>query len=244
MKQIKLTLAICCALLLGGVATSFAQGTAYMCSQAGIKFTIPASGDYDLVEWSLGSDVLVNGTNGVTIEDGGLTLKIGTGSTLFELASVTAAESKTVHVKVAKDGEGCYSDLQDYTVNILPKPEVAITSTITNYCMDNPTGSTITALTTAFTNLPADVTVNQFAWDNGTALGGGTVTSPAAGQWQSVLDYTSPNNTTPVTYSVTVAYSLPGGATLIGGCSTSDAATIGVQSYPVPAAPSITVSPL
>jgi hypothetical protein len=245
MKQTKLSLAILCTLLVTSISNSFAQGVAYMCNQAGIKFSIPANASaYDQAQWFLGSTQLVNGTNGVTISSDQLTLSISNSSTLFQLATATAAETKTVSVKVAKTVEGCYSELQNYTVNVLPKPVVTMGS-VTNYCADNPSNSaTLTVNTNVLTNLPTGVTANKFVWNqDGNTIGEGTITSPAAGQWKSELTYTSPANTTALNYSVTTTYNLPANATLIGGC-VSEAATATVQSYAAPAAPGITVSDL
>lgn len=238
MKQIQFAIASLSALLLANAAPLFAQNTAYMCSQANIKFEVGVSGDYDSYVWTLDGDTLVAGS-GVTFEDGGRVLKIGSTSNLLQATSNTAS-TKTIGLQVAKTGDGCYSTLEEYTVHVLPKPEVTI-ATVTNYCADAPNAAAeLVATTTTISGLPTDVTANVFEWNNGTALGGGTVTSPSAGTWESVLTYTSPSNTTPVDYTVTVDYSLPGGASLIGDCS-SDAATATVESYATPTAPSIVV---
>lgn len=247
MKQIKLTLAIFSALLLGGVATSFAQQTAYMCSDVNIMFSAtPGSVSSPIYVWSITdgttTDTIDAGDPGIAFENGGGTLKVtGASSDLFVNSSTTAFREVTINVAIAEGEEGCYSPAGAYTVNILPKPAVTL-SDVTNYCADNPnSGATLTATTTGTLTLPSGVAADGFAWTlDGAAVssGVGAATSPEAGQWQSVLTYTSPSNTTTVQYGVTVAYTLPEGYTLIGGC-TSDAATADVTSYATPSAPSL-----
>jgi len=246
MKQIKLTLAIFSALLLGGISTSFAQQTAYMCSDVNIMFSAqPGSVASPIYVWTItdgtSTDTIDAGDPGIAFENSGGTLKVtGASSDLFVNASTTAFREVTINVAIAEGEEGCYSPAGTYTVNILPKPAVTL-SDVTNYCADNPnSGATLTATTNTLT-LPSGVAANGFAWTlDGTAVtsGAGSATSTGEGQWQSVLTYTSPSNTTTVQYGVTVAYTLPEGYTLIGGC-TSDAATADVTSYATPSAPSL-----
>jgi len=245
MKQTKLTLALCSALLMGGAATSFAQQTAYMCSDANIMFSAQAGSlNSPVYVWTItdggSTDTLNSGAPGITFENSGATLKVsGDGSDLFANNSETEFKSVTVNVYIAENGEGCYSeDAGTYTVYILPKPQVTM-SDVVNYCENDPTQATLTATTNVLT-LPAGVTANEFAWTlDGSPIAGGTVSVVTADQqWKSELTYTSPNNTNAVAYAANVTYNLPGGASLIGSC-TSDDATATVQSYPVPEAPTL-----
>lgn len=243
MKQFRSAISVLCLLFAASTQNVSAQNTAYKCSDANIKFTpdaAPVGSTYDTYVWKLDGDTLVNGTNGVVIDGTTGALSIPGTSTLLNTAANTAT-TKTITLQVSQSGEGCLSTEVEYEVIILPQPSVAIdNSSLTNYCADNPTGTSLVANTTAITGLPNDVTMT-FAWTaDGSSVGAGTITGPASGVWTSELGYTSPSNTTAVEYAVTTSYVLPGGATLIGSCS-SDESTVNVQSYATPSAPSISV---
>lgn len=243
MKQFRLAISALCLLFLAGTQEVSAQSTAYKCSSANIKFTpgtAPAGSTYNTYLWKLDGTTLVDGTNGVVIDATTGELRIPGTSSLLNTTANTAT-TKTITLQVSQSGEGCLSTEVEYEVVILPTPAVAIDNgAITNYCADNPTATSLTANTTAITGLPANVGMT-FEWTaGGSSVGTGTITGPNTGAWTSVLDYTSPSTTTPVEYEVVASYILPGGASLVGSCS-STPANATVQSYATPSTPAISV---
>lgn len=193
-------------------AATFAS-TFYVCS--GTAITLTAGGTFTDYEWSTGGSVVA------TTAALSLTLSIS-GTT------PTVAETKVYSLRV-KDATGCWSNVAEHTIYLLPVPTVEITDPIALYCSNENVLTTLTAAAGAATNLPAGL-VYSYTW-----TGAGTSPTPATRAVNAAG-----------TYGVTVAYDFTG-VTLVAGDSFLKAACTGTDSHTItpataPTVPSVTIN--
>ncbi len=191
--------------------------TFYVCS--GTSFTmVPNDSSFTDYEWA---------------EIGGSSNPIATTQNATVTApSIAGTSYQTVqYTLIVKDGAGCWSTVDTFTVHVLPAPQVTISGNSGPYCAGNSVSDTLTATVGTLT-LPTGVSADQYAW----TAGGSSV-----GTNSSTLIFTSGTSAGSTVYAVSVSYSLPGG---IGGskltsCVALDNTTVVVNAAPTTPAISI-----
>lgn len=195
-------------------ANAQANKTFYVCSGTSFSLVsgVTTHSDYD---WQEIGGSSVGTTSSVTIASPTL--------------SGTTYDTKQYTLTV-RDGSGCWSNVDTFTVYVLPPIQASITGNAGPYCANSATSVTLTANVGSLT-LPAGVAADQFAW---TAGGNATGTN------NSQLSFTTGTSGSTV-YAVQVTYSLPAGigGSKLGSCSGSANSTVVVNTAPT--TPTVTI---
>lgn len=216
-KTINLLVLTVCFLITANQLFAQNANTFYVCS--GTNFTlVPSDTTFTDFEWN---------------EIGGSSNPIATTKTSNITAPTlggTTYSTKQYTLRV-KDGTGCWSDVDTFTVNVLPAISVTMSGNSGPYCASSSTSVTLTATVGSLT-LPTGVAADQYAW---TAGGSGT------GSNSSTLSISSGTTAGSTVYAVSVTYSLPGGngGSKLTSCSGSANTTLVVNN--VPTTPSVSI---
>lgn len=205
-----------CLIATAFISTANAQAdkTFYVCS--GTTFTLASSvtthTEYDWEEvgaGSIGTDTSV--------------------SVLIPASGSTAYDTKQYTLTV-KDGSGCWSEKDTFTVYVLPPIQASVSGNSGPYCADNNVSVTLTANIGTLT-LPAGVAADQFAWTAG---------GSAVGTNSNQYSFTTGGSGSTV-YAVAVSYSLPSGigGSKLSSCGGSANTTVVVNT--APATPTVTI---
>lgn len=197
-------------LLVANVAFAQTTKTLYVCSNTAFTL-VPQTTTFTDYEWS---------------EIGGSSNPIATTQNLSLTSPTlpgTTFSTKKYTLKV-KDGAGCWSEPDTFTVHILPPINVTVNGGTGSYCANNSTSLVLDAVVGSLT-LPTGVAADQYAW---------TINGAAAGTNNSQLTTTTGNASGSFLYNVTVSYSLPAtnGGSKLNTCQATNGVTVTINSAP------------